>query len=117
IRLAPQNKWESNKGTADVIKALEKIQKKAGNISVADLIVLAGGAAIEKAAADAGHKVKVPFAPGRTDATAEMTDADSFKVLEPRADGFRNYIRKGEKLNPETLLLEKANMLSLTAME
>ncbi|MEY2470378.1 MAG: catalase-peroxidase, partial [Actinomycetota bacterium] len=117
IRLAPQNKWASNKGTADVIAALEKIQKKAGNISLADLIVLAGGAAIEKAAADAGHKVKVPFAPGRTDATAEMTDADSFKVLEPRADGFRNYIRKGEKLNPETLLLEKANMLSLTATE
>ena len=79
--------------------------------------MLAGGAAVEKAAQDAGHDVSVPFTPGRTDATQEQTDADSFAVLEPRADGFRNYLRAGEKLPPETLLLDRANLLTLTAPE
>jgi catalase-peroxidase len=103
---------------------LEKVQKQfnktAGGgkkISLADLIVLAGSAAVEKAAANAGVKVKVPFNPGRSDASQEMTDVDSFAVLEPRADGFRNYFHKGEKLPLEKLLLEKAYMLNLTAPE
>ena len=86
-------------------------------ISLADLIVLAGTAAVEKAARDAGHDLTVPFAPGRTDATQEQTDADSFAPLELQADGFRNFIRPGEKLAPETLLLDRANLLGLTATE
>ena len=86
-------------------------------MSLADLIVLGGGAAVEKAARDAGVEVTVPFNPGRTDASQEQTDVESFSVLEPRADGFRNYLRAGEKLQPETLLLDKANMLDLTAPE
>ena len=86
-------------------------------VSLADLIVLGGSAAVEKAARDAGHDVTVPFTPGRTDATQEQTDTDTFTVLEPRADGFRNYLRAGEKLPPETLLLDKANLLRLTAPE
>ena len=106
-----------------MLPALEKIQasfnKSAGGkkISLADLIVLAGSAAVEKAAADAGVKITVPFHPGRTDATQAQTDVESFAVLEPRADGFRNYHQKGEKLPLERLLLEKAYMLNLTAPE
>ena len=126
IRLAPQKDWEANdpKTVAKVLPVLEKIQKSfnksAGGgkkISLADLIVLAGSAAVEKAAANAGVKVKVPFHPGRTDASQEMTDVESFAVLEPRADGFRNYFHKGEKLPLERLLLDKAYMLNLTAPE
>ena len=86
-------------------------------VSLADLIVLGGCAAVEKAAKDAGHDVTVPFAPGRTDASQEQTDVESFAVLEPQADGFRNYLRAGEKLPPETLLLDRAYMLNLTAPE
>ena len=86
-------------------------------ISLADLIVLAGGAAIEQAAAAGGHTVTVPFAPGRTDASQDQTDVEAFAVLEPQADGFRNYLRAGEKLPPETLLLDRANLLRLTAPE
>ena len=79
--------------------------------------MLGGSAAVEKAARDAGHDVTVPFHPGRTDATQEQTDADSFRVLQPRADGFRSYLRQGEKLSAETLLLDRANLLNLTAPE
>ncbi|MGI9163192.1 MAG: catalase/peroxidase HPI, partial [Mycobacterium sp.] len=126
IRLEPQKKWEANepKRLAKVLPVLEKIQasfNRSGGgkkISMADLIVLAGSAAVEKAAADAGVSgVKVPFHPGRTDASQKDTDVDSFAVLEPRADGFRNFWQKGEKLPLEKLLLEKAYMLNLTAPE
>ena len=125
IRLEPQKKWEANepKRLAKVLPVLEKIQasfNKSGGgkkISLADLIVLAGSAAVEKAAADAGVKVTVPFHPGRTDASQAQTDVESFAVLEPRADGFRNYHQKGEKLPLERLLLDKAYMLNLTAPE
>jgi len=124
IRLAPQKDWEVNNPSelATVLGKLEGIQQEFNNaggaqISLADLIVLAGSAAVEKAAADGGHDVTVPFHPGRTDATAEQTDADSFAVLEPRADGFRNYVRTGEKLPAEVLLLERAYLLDLTAPE
>jgi len=86
-------------------------------VSLADLIVLAGCAAVERAARDAGQEITVPFSPGRTDASQEQTDVESFRVLEPRADGFRNHVRQGEKLAPETLLLDRANLLSLTAPE
>ena len=86
-------------------------------ISLADLIVLAGNAAVEKAAADGGVTVTVPFAPGRTDATQEQTDAESFTNLEPKADGFRNYIGKGQRLPAEYLLVDKANLLTLSAPE
>jgi catalase-peroxidase len=120
IRLAPQKDWEVNK-TADldtVLPALEKIQSEFGKkVSLADLIVLGGSAAVEKAAKDAGVEVTVPFAPGRTDASQEQTDVESFAVLEPRADGFRNYIRAGEKALVERLLVEKAYFLNLTAPE
>jgi catalase-peroxidase len=124
IRLAPQKDWEVNK-TADldtVLPALEKIQSEFNGsasggkkVSLADLIVLGGSAAVEKAAKDAGVEVTVPFAPGRTDASQEQTDVESFAVLEPRADGFRNYIRAGEKALVERLLVEKAYFLNLTA--
>jgi catalase-peroxidase len=124
IRLAPQKDWEVNNPAelATVLTALERIQQDfndAGGtkISLADLIVLGGCAAVEKAAKDAGHDVTVPFAPGRTDATQEQTDVTSFAVLEPVADGFRNYLRGGEKLSPEGLLLDRAFMLNLTAPE
>ncbi|HEX7131005.1 MAG TPA: catalase/peroxidase HPI [Iamia sp.] len=122
IRLAPQKDWESNAGTGEVVSALEAIQQEfngggGARISLADLIVLAGTAAVEKAAADAGHSVTVAFHPGRTDASQEQTDADSFAPLELRADGFRNYLRAGEKLSPETLLLDRASLLGLTAPE
>jgi len=124
LRLEPQRSWAVNAGTGEVLETLERIQhdfNAAQNggvrISLADLIVLGGGAAVEKAAKDAGADVTVPFAPGRTDATQEQTDAESFAVLEPRADGFRNYLQTGEKLPPETLLLDRANLLTLTAPE
>jgi catalase-peroxidase len=121
LRLAPQKDWEVNAGTAEVVSRLEEIQAdvNAGGttVSLADLIVLAGGAAVEKAAADAGFDVTVPFSPGRTDATQEMTDAEAMAVLEPEGDGFRNYIRAGDKLPPEQRLLDRANLLALTAPE
>jgi catalase-peroxidase len=126
IRLAPQKDWEVNKqsGVDAVLQVLEKVQQEFNDsasggkkVSIADLIVLGGCAAVEKAAKDAGYDVTVPFAPGRTDASQEQTDVESFEVLEPRADGFRNYLRAGEKLSPETLLVERAYMLDLTAPE
>jgi len=124
LRLDPQRNWEANEPEqlAQVLPVLEQIQQdfnkaQTGNVrvSLADVIVLGGCAAVEKAARDAGVDITVPFWPGRTDATQEMTDAESFDVLEPQADGFRNYLRAGEKLPPETLLLERANLLGLTA--
>jgi catalase-peroxidase len=125
IRLAPQKDWEANEPSelGKVLGALESIQRTFNGsqskkrVSLADLIVLAGCAAIEKAAKDGGHEVSVPFAPGRTDASQEQTDVVSFAVLEPKADGFRNYIRAGQKLSPEALLLDRANLLSLTPPE
>jgi catalase-peroxidase len=126
IRLAPQKDWEVNEPAqlAKVLKKLEQIQQDFNSspsggkkISLADLIVLGGGAAVEQAAKKAGHDVTVPFAPGRTDATQEQTDVDTFDVLEPVADGFRNYMRKGDPLSPETRLLDRANLLKLTAPE
>jgi catalase-peroxidase len=125
VRLAPQKDWEVNNPAelSTVLGKLEQVQQEFNaaqtgkKISLADLIVLAGGAAVEKAAKDAGVEVTVPFAPGRTDATQEQTEVDSFAFLEPRADGFRNYLRAGEKLAPETLLLDRAFMLNLTAPE
>ena len=126
IRLAPQRDWEVNDPAdlAKVLQVLEAIQKEfnasaAGGkkVSLADLIVLAGGAAIEKAAEAAGHDVKVPFAPGRTDASQEQTDAHSFAPLEPLADGFRNYLRGRPRLSPEEMLVDRAQLLTLTAPE
>ena len=126
IRLAPQKDWEVNQPAelAKVLKKLEAIQKefnsakKGGKkVSLADLIVLGGSAAVEEAAKKAGHKVKVPFSPGRTDASQKQTDVHSFAVLEPIADGFRNYIRKGHESVATELLLDKANLLTLTPPE
>jgi catalase-peroxidase len=124
IRLEPQRSWAVNDGLDTVIDRLEQLRQEFNaaqsgdvRISLADLIVLAGAAGVEQAARNAGVETTVPFAPGRTDATEEQTDADSFRVLEPRADGFRNYLRAGEKLQPETLLLDRAYMLQLTAPE
>ncbi|MER6752929.1 catalase/peroxidase HPI [Micromonospora echinofusca] len=124
IRLEPQRSWEVNQPEqlATVLEALEGIRREfnasgGAKISLADLIVLAGSAAVEKAARDAGVDVTVPFHPGRTDASQEQTDVESFRVLEPRADGFRNYLRAGEKTQPEVLLLDRAYMLNLTAPE
>ena len=126
IRLAPQKDWAVNDPTelAKVLAKLEQVQQDFNGslsdgkrVSLADVIVLGGCAAIEQAAKNAGHKVSVPFAPGRTDASQEQTDVESFAVLEPKADGFRNYIQPGEKLPPETLLLDRANLLTLTAPE
>jgi len=124
IRLAPQKDWEANEpeALAGVLEKLGAIQAEfngagGAEVSLADLIVLAGSVGVEKAAKDAGHDVSVPFTPGRTDASQEQTDVDSFAVLEPRADGFRNYLRAGEKLQPETLLVDKANLLRLSAPE
>jgi catalase-peroxidase len=101
---------------------LERVQQEfasqtGGKVSLADLIVLGGTAAVEKAAADAGVTVTVPFSPGRTDASQEQTDVDNFRWLEPRADGFRNWVKPGSKLAPETLLVDRAYMLELTAKE
>jgi catalase-peroxidase len=126
IRLAPQKDWESNEPArlAKVLKTLQKIQQdfngsQSGGrkVSLADLIVLGGSAAVEQAARNAGHDVTVPFAPGRTDASQEQTDVDTFEPLEPVGDGFRNYVRAGDPLSPETRLLDRANLLSLTAPE
>jgi catalase-peroxidase len=126
IRLAPQKNWESNEPPrlAKVLNALEKVQQEFNRsqsgrkkVSLADLIVLGGCAAVEQAAKKAGHDVTVLFAPGRTDASQEQTDVDSFAVLEPMADGFRNYTRAGDALSPETRLLDRANLLKLTAPE
>ncbi|MFB7276881.1 catalase/peroxidase HPI [Streptomyces hydrogenans] len=126
IRLAPQKDWPVNDlpEITEALRTLDALREEfaAGRsdntrISLADLIVLGGCAAVEQAAKDAGHAVTVPFAPGRTDAAQEQTDVESFAVLEPRADGFRNYLRPGEKLSPETLLLDRASMLTLTAPE
>ena len=120
IRLAPQAQWDVNvaSGVAKVIAVLEGLKVKSTKpISLADLIVLGGVAAVEEAAKRAGITVKVPFTPGRTDATAEQTDAASFAVLEPRADGFRNYLQKGSPISADHLLVDKAFMLGLTAPE
>jgi catalase-peroxidase len=125
IRLAPQKDWEVNNPDelGKVLQTLEQIQRDfnvsqtAKKVSLADLIVLAGCAGVEKAARDAGHDITVPFAPGRTDASQEQTDVETFAVLEPKADGFRNYLRAGEKLPPETLLVDRAYMLNLSAPE
>ncbi|MFG3521369.1 catalase/peroxidase HPI [Nocardia nova] len=126
LRLQPQNGWEVNDPDelAQVIRTLEAIQEafnteQSGNVRVsfADVVVLGGVAAIEKAARDAGFGVSVPFTPGRTDATQEQTDVESFSALEPKADGFRNYLGKGTRLSAEYLLVDKANLLRLTPPE
>ncbi len=126
IRLEPQKSWAVNEPAelGKVLPVLEKIQQDFNasasggkKISLADVIVLAGSAAVEKAAKDAGHAVTVPFTPGRTDASQESTDVESFAVLEPRADGFRNYARAGEKAPLEQLLVERAYLLGVTAPE
>jgi len=124
LRLEPQRSWEVNQPDqlGVVLDSLEGIRREfneagGARISLADLIVLAGSAAVEKAARDAGVEVTVPFHPGRTDATQEQTDVDAFAVLEPRADGFRNYLRAGEKAQPEVLLVDRAYLLNLTAPE
>ena len=124
LRLAPQKGWDANqpKQLAKVLEKLEEVQKEfndAGGkkVSLADLIVLGGCAAVEEAAKQADQEVKVPFSPGRTDATEEMTDAESFAVLEPRADGFRNYMQSHSNRAAEELLVDKANLLTLTAPE
>jgi catalase-peroxidase len=126
IRLAPQKDWEVNQPAelARVLQKLESIQKEfngaqSGNrkVSLADLIVLAGCAAVEAAAKKAGHDVEVPFSPGRTDASQVQTDVESFAPLEPIADGFRNYLRAGLKTPAEELLLDRAQLLTLTAPE
>lgn len=125
VRLEPQKNWEANEPAQlnAVLPVLERIRDEFNSsggskkISLADLIVLAGSAAVEKAAKDAGHDITVPFSPGRTDATQEMTDVESFSVLEPKSDGFRNFLQGGEKLPPEKLLLDRANLLTLTAPE
>ncbi|MER6524265.1 catalase/peroxidase HPI [Streptomyces sp. NPDC001508] len=123
IRLQPQSGWEVNNPgeLATVLRTLEGIQQEfnsgAKKVSLADLIVLGGSAAVEKAAKDAGHDVEVAFTPGRVDATEEHTDAESFAALEPTADGFRNYLGKGNRLPAEYLLLDRANLLTLSAPE
>jgi catalase-peroxidase len=120
IRLEPQRNWEVNDPAelATVLQTLEGIQQSFGKpVSLADLIVLAGSAAVEKAAADGGVDVEVPFTPGRTDATQEWTDAESFAALEPTADGFRNYLKGEHRLPAEYLLLDRANLLTLSAPE
>ena len=120
IQLAPQKHWAVNDPTklAEVLSALEGVQQDfAGNVSIADLIVLGGCAAVEQAAADAGTEVKVPFTPGRTDATQEQTDVDSFAVLEPKTDGFRNYLGDAPTRVAEESLVDRAALLTLTAPE
>ncbi len=122
LRLEPQIGWAANAGVRDVLPVLERVKAEfeaatGRQVSLADLIVLGGSAAVEKAAADAGVPVTVPFTPGRTDASQEQTDVDNFRWLEPRADGFRNWIAPGSKLAPETLLVDRAYMLELTAKE
>jgi catalase-peroxidase len=126
LRLAPQKDWDVNQPAelAKALQALEAIQKEFNasqsggkKVSLADLIVLGGGAAIEKAASGAGHDVKVPFTPGRMDASQEQTDAHSFAPLEPTADGFRNYLRGKQRLSAEEWLVDRAQLLTLTAPE
>jgi catalase-peroxidase len=126
IRLAPQKDWEVNDPAelAKVLQTLEQVQQDFNGsqpggkkVSLADLVVLGGCAAVELAAKQAGHDIAVPFAPGRTDASQEQTDVESFAVLEPTADGFRNYLRAGETLPAEVRLLDRANLLTLTAPE
>jgi catalase-peroxidase len=124
IRLEPQRNWAVNEPAelATVLPTLERIQEEfngspGAKVSLADLIVLGGCAAVEQAARNAGYDITVPFAPGRTDASQEQTDVQSFAVLEPTADGFRNYLRPGEKLPAEVRLLDRANLLTLTAPE
>ena len=126
IRLAPQKDWEVNipAELGKVLQTLEQIQMEFNNsqtggkrVSLADLIVLGACAGVEQAAKNAGHNVQVPFTPGRTDASQEWTDVDSFAVLEPTADGFRNYLRAGHRKSAEELLVDRANMLTLTAPE
>lgn len=126
IRLAPQKDWEVNDvpEVAETVRALEGIRQEfngsrsgGAQVSLADLIVLGGCAGVEQAARNGGQDITVPFSPGRTDASQEQTDVEAFAVLEPRADGFRGYLRAGEKLSPETLLLDRANLLTLTAPE
>ena len=126
IRLAPQKDWEVNQPArlAKVLKTLEGIQSAFNSaqnggkkVSLADLIVLAGCAGVEKAAKNAGHDVTVPFSPGRTDASQEQTDVASFAVLEPKADGFRNYQKTRYAVSAEELLIDKAQLLTLTAPE
>ncbi|MEU1472675.1 catalase/peroxidase HPI [Streptomyces sp. NPDC005761] len=126
IRLEPQNGWEVNDPDrlATVLRALQEIQESFNSaqsggkqVSLADLIVLAGAAAVERAAGNAGFAVEVPFTPGRVDATQEQTDVESFVELEPSADGFRNYLGKGSRLPAEYLLLDRANLLTLSAPE
>ncbi|GAA3356045.1 catalase/peroxidase HPI [Streptomyces antimycoticus] len=125
IRLEPQRDWEVNEPgeLATVLRALEGVQQEfnagsgAKKVSLADLIVLGGAAAVEKAAKDAGYDIEVPFTPGRVDATEEQTDAESFVALEPTSDGFRNYVGKGNRLPAEYLLLDRANLLTLSAPE
>ena len=120
VRLSPQKDWEVNEPAelASALDALEKVRQEFGKrVSLADVIVLGGCAAVEQAARDAGHEITVPFAPGRTDASQEQTDVDSFAVLEPRLDGFRNYFRPGERMPLEHGLLDRAYMLNLTAPE
>ena len=118
IRLAPQKDWEGNEPArlAKVLTVLEPVAKKAG-ASIADVIVLAGNVGIEKAAAAAGFPIEIPFAPGRGDATAEMTDAASFAVLEPIHDAFRNWVKKDYAVKPEELMLDRAQLMGLTARE
>jgi catalase-peroxidase len=126
IRLAPQKDWQVNNpgGLSQVLGTLQRIQTEFNGsqtggkkVSLADLLVLAGCAGVEQAAKNAGYDVKVPFTPGRTDASQEQTDPESFAVLEPAADGFRNYHQGGETLSPEHMLLERAGLLTLTAPE
>jgi len=126
IRLAPQKDWEVNQPAelAKVLRTLEALQKDFNSsqsggkkVSLADLIVLGGCAAVEEAAKRAGHEVKIPFSPGRTDASQEQTDVHSFAVMEPTADGFRNYLRSGQPLSAEELLVDRANLLTLSAPE
>jgi catalase-peroxidase len=123
--LAPQKDWEVNnpKQLQKVLSTLEKIQSdfnaksNTKKVSMADLIVLAGNVGVEKAAANAGHKIQVPFTPGRMDALQEQTDIASFELLEPMADGFRNYLKTRYTLSTEELLVDKAQLLTLTAPE
>ena len=120
MRLAPQKDWEANEPAelATALATLERVRNEFGKpVSLADAIVLGGCAAVEQAARDAGFDVTVPFAPGRTDASQEQTDVESFSVLEPQQDGFRNYARAGRRMPLEHGLLDRAYMLRLTAPE
>jgi catalase-peroxidase len=118
LRLEPQASWTVNAGTQDVVWRLEEVRQAFGKqVSLADTIVLGGCAAVEKAAAEAGVEITVPFTPGRTDASQEQTDVDGMKWLEPRADGFRSWVKAGVKLTPEQLLVDRAYLLELTPKE